>query len=228
MKIYGVHPEDKNLQFLKRGIQKLSEENRENFQYLKLSPNHRSHESAANILSRAENGLVLFFCHSIDNTIRGCQIIHAAAGREHSDFSYGAWISPTKNMEIFAGKSVFCLACNSNDLSSYAMANNANVFLGFDDIPFYVREDFKVERITELVKNELEQVITKGLCQAIENNFSFNQLALYLRMLFSQRYFELMKDKEKGRTTKVEVAKTLLKIRSGIKVHGDGEIKLKA
>jgi hypothetical protein len=227
MKIYFVHPEDKNLQFLKRGINTLIENSRENFQYLKLGPNYHSHENAARILSETENALVLFFCHALDKSIRGCQIIHATAGREHSDFSYGAWISPTKNMDVFKGKSVFCLACNSNELSSYALENGASVYLGFDDIPFYVREDFKVERIIESVKIELEQVITKGLCQAIELGFSFNQLALYLRMLFSQRYFELLKNKEKGRTTRVEVAKTLLKIRGGIKVHGNGEIKLR-
>jgi hypothetical protein len=227
MKIYGVHPEDKNLNFFKRGIKKLIESNKESFQYLKLGPNYYSHENATRILSEAEEGLVIFFCHALDRSIRGCQIVHAAAGREERDFLYGAWISPTKNMEVFKGKNVFCLACNSNDIGSYALKAGARVFLGFDDISFYLNKDFKAEKVSANVKLELEKIVTNGLLIAIEQNLTFNRLAVNLRILFSNRYTELMRNKEKGKSTRIEVARVLLKIRSGIKVQGNGELKLK-
>lgn len=226
MNIYGVHPEDKNLKFLKRTINKLSEKFTRNFKYLKLEKNCHSHETIAKKLIDTNDGLVLFFCHALDKSIRGCQIMGAARGNEHKDFVYGSWISPSKNIKVFNGKSVFCLACNSNDLGQYALENGALVYLGFDNIPFYLKENYKENLISSKVKENLEELITYNLSLAIENNYTFNQLALQLRLSFDKRRITLMKDKTKGRATKIEVANVLSVIRNGIRIHGNGTLNL--
>ncbi|WP_044397943.1 hypothetical protein [Lacinutrix sp. Hel_I_90] len=226
MNIYGVHPEDKNLKFLKRTIRELSEKFNEKFRYLKLEKNYHSHEIIAKSLIDANEGLVLFFCHALDKSIRGCQIMGSARGTEHKDFVYGSWISPTKNIKVFNGKSVFCLACNSNDLGKYALENGALVYLGFDGIPFYLKENFKEDLISSLVKENLEQIVTYNLSLAIENNYTFNQLAIQLRLSFDKRRITLMKDKAKGRATKIQIANVLSVIRNGIRIYGDGTLNL--
>ena len=226
MNIYGVHPEDKNLKFLKRTINELSEKFSGSFKYLKLEKNYHSHETIAKKLIETNEGLVLFFCHALDKSIRGCQIMGAARGTEHKDFVYGSWISPTKNIGVFSGKSIFCLACNSNDLGKYAIDNGALVYLGFDNIPFYLKDNFKEDIISSFVKENLEEIITINLIQAIQNNLTFNQLALELRLSFDKRRIVLMKDKTKGRATKIEIANVLSVIRNGIRIHGNGSLKL--
>ncbi len=226
MKIYGIHPVDKNLHFLKRSIIELSKKFGEYFEYLKLEKNNHSHEIATNILIDSNEGLILFFCHALDKSIRGCQIIHAAGGREHRDFSYGSWISPTKNLKVFNGKAVFCLACNSNDLGEYAIKNGAKVYLGFDDIPFYIKENFKEDVISNFVKTHLEQIITSTIIIAIEKDFTFNQFALRLRISFDKHRIDLMTSNNSGRATKIQVANVLSVIRNGIRIHGDGTLKI--
>ncbi len=187
MKVYGIHPADKGLKFLKRVNTDLQKQSGIDYTYLRLEANHQSHEKAIKQLLEAESGLLIFLCHALDKSIRGCNIVHSAFGRSHKEYSYGALISPSKNLKVFDGKSVFCLACNSKEIGPYAIDNGAKVYLGFGNIPFFLRENFKVERVTNTVKKELATVIYQSLKYALATNSTFNELSQMIQIGFDQR-----------------------------------------
>lgn len=228
MHIYGVHPADKDLNFLTKLNEEFSERFKGSFGYLRLEADYKSHEDCISTLKKNENALLLFFCHALDKTIRGCKIEHAASSKSHKDFNYGPLISPTNNIEVFKGKNVFCLACNSRDLGPYAIKSGALVFIGFGDIPFYITENFKEDKIGAAVKRELSAIVSNSLIIAIENNHSFNKLSNHLMLSFDKKIFELLKDKTSGTKIRKEVARVLSRVKNGITMFGNGNLKIRS
>lgn len=226
MHIYSIHPADKDLNFLTKVNEELQKVFKNSFKYLRLEANHKSHEECISVLKKEENVLLLFFCHALDKTIRGCKIEHSSSSLSHKDFNYGPLISPTNNIELFKAKLVFCLACNSRELGSYAIESGAHVYIGFGDIPFYLTDNFKEDKIGAAVKNELSKIVFNSLRFAIENDYSFNQLSNHLMLLFDRRIFQLLMDKTSGTAIRKEVAKVLSRIKNGITMFGNGNLKV--
>ena len=224
MEIFGVHPADKNLNFLSKVNTDLADKYL--YTYLYLEANHHTHEKCINALQKSSSGLLFFFCHSLDKTIRGCKIENAASSKSHKDFNYGPLISPSKNIEIFKGKKVFCLACFSKDLGPDAISAGAKVYIGFGDIPFYLTDNFKEERVEAEVKTKLAKIIYQSLCIAIDENYSFNKLSTTLQLIINKERFNLLSDTSPGRKFRVEIAKVLSRIKNGITMYGDGNLKL--
>jgi hypothetical protein len=226
MIIYTVHPADKDLNFLKKVNEAFEQRYRGRVKYLKLKPNHKSHEDCINELMQF-HGLVFFFCHALEKSIRGCSIKYASSQHESREFHYGAFISPSRNIEVFKGKKVFCLACNSSDLGTYAIDAGAQVFLGFGDVPFFIKEGYKQSVIEAAVKRELSTIIYDCLCLAIDNNLTFNELAKVLCISFNKRRLSLLSEDRNGRNIRIQVANVLSRIKNGIKVFGDGDTSFK-
>jgi hypothetical protein len=145
----------------------------------------------------------------------------------HKDFNYGPLISPEKNIKVFEGKKIFCLACFSRDLGKYALGAGAKVYLGFGDIPFYIREKYKEEIIEAGVKRELNEILSKSLELFICNNWSFNQLSSYLELSFDKRRSELLSDKSSGIKIRIEISNVLSRVKNGLTMFGNGELKIR-
>lgn len=224
MDFFGVHPADKDLNFLTKVNNDLVRTYR--YTYLRLEANNQTHESCIRTLEKSSSGLLFFFCHSLDKTIRGCKIESAASSQSHKDFNYGPLISPTKNIGVFLGKKIFCLACFSKDLGPSAMAAGAKVYLGFGDIPFYVTDNFKEERVEAAVKTKLGAIIFQTLSTSIDQNYSFNELSILLRLLIDKERFRLLNDKSPGLKLRIEISKVLSRIKNGITMFGDGNLRL--
>lgn len=219
--IYGIHPADKDLAFL-TSLNKTLEERYSSYRYLRLEANTHTHEECLRTLLKDNEGLLFFFCHALEKSIRGCKLESEASSRSHNDFQYGPLISPTKDIEVFRGKSIFCLACHSRDIGEAALKAGAKVFLGFDDIPFFVTEKFKEERVEAAVKLELKTILQKVLVFSIDNGLTFNELSNLLILAFDRKRFELMLNADPGRALRLEVAKVLSRIKGGITIYGDG------
>lgn len=185
-KIYIVHPDDSNLKFFKKTIKAL--EAIAGADYLFLGPSQLEHDAALHTLRTAPPATLIFFCHGgEDKNLRGCN-------RESSQrraYQHGTFVSPSKNIEILAGKDVFCMACSSRTLGNHAIQAGANVFMGFGEIRFN-RDLVKQKRIIDLTKFEIRKLIEKCLFDAIKNKFTFNQLSWNLRYLINRRRSELL------------------------------------
>jgi hypothetical protein len=220
----GIHPADKDLNFLLPINKYFSALLGDGYKYYRLEANYHSHEDCLKTLLANKSGVLFFFCHSLEKSIRGCKIKHRASSLAYKDFSYGNFISPENNLAVFEGKKVFCLACHSRDLGKYAIGAGAEVFLGFGDIPFYIKENWKETTIEAALKKELATLIRICLGIFIEKNFTFNQLASYLELLFDKRRWELLADRSKGTRIRIEVANILSQIKNGIVMFGNGEL----
>jgi hypothetical protein len=227
MPIYAIHPADKDLNFLKRINEELRIKLAVEYKYLRLEANNQSHEFCINTLTKDKNSSVFFFCHALEKSIRGCKIESRFSSLSHKDYNYGPLISPSLNIKIFEGKKVFCLACNSSDLGKYAIGAGAKVFLGFGDIPFYLRENFKESIIEAGVKRELSLILFESLQLFVFKHWSFNQLSSYLQLLINKRRSALLNDKSNGVNIRKEISNVLSRVKNGIAMFGNGELKIK-
>jgi hypothetical protein len=221
MIIYGIHPADKDLKFLEK-INRDFSASFTGYKYLRLEPNYKSHESCISTLEKNKNATLLFFCHALEKSIRGCKIEFASSVLSAKEFNYGTLISAEKNIEVFKKQSIFCLACFSRDLGMNAIKAGANVFLGFGDIPFYIKEKYKADKVEAFVKRELGEIIKRILTGFIKERWTFNKLSINLQLAIDKRRLELLLDKKPGLKVRKEVANVLSRIKGGITMFGDG------
>jgi len=224
MKIYVIHPADKDLNFLKSAIEYLKEKYKGNLEYLRLEPTHRSHEYCLKKLKENPNSTILLFCHALEKSIRGCKIESPASGITHRNFNYGSFISPSNNIEVFSKNKVFALACFSKDLGPSAIKSGAKVYLGFGDIDFFVTENFKEQIVINIVKENLRKIICNTLCNAIDNDLTFNDLSRNICLSIDITRNNLQKNKEPGRQARIEASKAFSKIKNGMTMFGDGNL----
>lgn len=222
--LFGIHPADKDLNFFRKLNEELYEKFHPNYIYLRLEPNYRTHDKCIRVLNMHKEGSLFFFCHALEKSIRGCKIEHVASGRNFRNFNYGTLISPERNMTIFQGKKVFCLACYSKDLGPQAMAAGSKVYLGFGDIPFYIKENYKESKIESAVKNNLKEIIGRAIELSITYNWSFNKLSSFIELSIDKRRLDLLFDKSSGKKIRLEVSNVLSRIKNGLTMFGNGEL----
>ncbi|MCP4350317.1 MAG: hypothetical protein GY795_32995 [Desulfobacterales bacterium] len=224
-KIIGIHPADGDLRFFRKMIKKFEKVYGKNFQYYRLGFDDRSHEKCIEGLNNATNSFFMFLCHGVDKKIKGAS---RPPSHRKEEYDYGYLLSPSKNMQVVRGNKIFCLACLSKSLGRAAIEQGAIVYLGFDEVQFSVSPILE-KRVKALSKYELRTVLFESLTYSFKNNITFNQFSNYLKLRINKRRNELMLDKKhKGRKARVEVAKTLGRIKSGITLFGDGNTKLKS
>ncbi|MCK4338742.1 MAG: hypothetical protein KAW87_01975 [Candidatus Cloacimonetes bacterium] len=128
---------------------------------------------------------------------------------------------------MFEKNKVFCLACKSKTLGSYAIKAGAKVYVGFDAVPFSLNGNMIGKRAFRQIKFELRSAVYDSLLSAIENNYSFNQLSRYLKLRINKKRIDLMLNKEKkGKERRIKIARILGSIKNGITLFGDGEIRV--
>ncbi|QBA23063.1 hypothetical protein EU348_18525 [Chryseobacterium indologenes] len=232
-----VHPNDKTTSFLDKIKNYLVQRFEDQIHHFNIYPNDDSHNQCiARIKSNPDNGLIIFFGHGKTTKLYGAKgdlydesdfVSPDAIAEKPDNYYYNDDFINENNIDIFNGKKVFCLACNSNaKVASFAIENGAKTFLGFGNIPTSISE-FKEDGlenisndIVKLMKTELNYIVKRSLEIGIKKNYTFNQLRDVIQFITNQRIAHYLKV---DKTSKVRQTLTfyLYMFKSNIKIFGD-------
>src|SRR5205085_3830294 len=155
-----IHPYDKTTFFLDKIKNSLIQRFGELIHHFNVHPNEVSHEDCLKrIASHPENGFIIFFGHGRTDKLYGSKgesfesgefVSQEAKEQNPEAYYYNDNFIHEGNVEVFAGKKIFCLACNSNNkIATLSMQKGARSFLGFGDIPTSINEfEEKKQRVT--------------------------------------------------------------------------------
>jgi len=239
-RILIVHPYDKTTSFLDRIKNHLQTIFENDVHYFSVKPNDESHNQCLERIStHLSSGLIIFLGHGRSDKLYGSKadeysaFVSADAVAEFPEkYYYNDNFINEANVEIFSGKKVFCLACNSNDkIANYALDKEVKSFLGFGDIPTSPEEliDDGIENVSKNIvksmKTELIYIIKRSLVNGIAKNFTFEQLQNLIDFIINQRISDiLINQKEfKDRYTLTDY---LYFLKKDIKIKGNKKLKL--
>jgi hypothetical protein len=134
------------------------------------------------------------------------------------------------NIDIFTGKKVFCLSCNSADgLGKLAVQSGARAFIGFGDIPtdneILPEIRTRLPRLIARFKGEINWVVKTSLIYSLKRNHNFFQLADMVRLLANSRINEIIL-RHRGLRQRRLLADYLYGFKQGMKLFGDGNERL--
>lgn len=236
-----IHPNDKTTRFLDRIKNHLIELFSSEVHHFNIYPNDQSHQECLKRISlHPESGLIIFLGHGRKDTLygskgkfyEGSEYISQVAKEEHPDYYYyNDNFIHEGNIDVFAGKKIICLACNSNSkIGDLAIEKGAKSFLGFGNIPTSLNEFEDKEKIVtnELVtkmKSELNYIMKTSLALGISNGLTFEQLIDYIKFITNQRMTNILMN-EKEFKERFFLADQLYFLKNDVKVIGNRKLKL--
>jgi len=180
-----------------------------------------SHAEAISDLRRAPTAFVVIFAHGGTDYLRGGEYRSKANGEMVEIEKFIA----RDNLNVFKDKVVFCMSCGSNGLAQASIEAGAISFVGFDEIPFN-SFDAAGEPIGShvLVKHSQEliaQAIQSALERFLAGRASLDESIDYLKLWIAKKAVAYVRQMEpKGVKERKDVAALLLKVRSGLRFHG--------
>lgn len=180
-----------------------------------------------------------FLCTNAGLDLMDPHSCHSTPYYDHYE-RYGELIdADTIRRGLFRGYKIFCLTCNSNDLGHISVSNGAKVFIGFDHVYFdeemHVRDVnnpdggiYRGTKVYPISKWELRKAIFSSLTTAIDNNLSFNCFVNYLKLYLDKANDRLVISSKghSGRKYYLRAANSLQLIKEGIKIWGDGGVRM--
>lgn len=236
MKILTIHPINEDLRFLKKIKSKLKMKYPKIVSTKTLSNNYSSHEQAIREIELLkENDLIIFLCHGITRAIQGSKY-RLASGSHPKLYDYseknGNLIDRT-NINLFRGKKIFCLSCDSDTLGKISLDAGVNVFVGFSTIDFDDRTLLLPKQnprhyVIAKTKFALRSAVYNSLIHSLNNNLSFYELVEVIKIYLNKEADNLIlnnKHKSGFKYYKIS-ADCILSIKEGIKIFGNGYIKI--
>ncbi|MGG5902098.1 hypothetical protein [Sphingobacterium daejeonense] len=232
-----IHPHDKTTKFLNRIKNHLINSYRENIHHFNIKPRDDSHDTCLKqIIEMPPKSLIIFMGHSNTKALFGSRSddyeMFAMASEDALidnpnvvNFFNNSFIT-SDNIDVFNGKSVFCLSCNSKFLGKHAIERGANAFIGFGDIPASNGElndkGYKnVSRyLVSQMKTELNMIIKVSLAKAIKDQYDFQQLYNFIKLLINQRIGYHLIDR-KRKKERFAIADYLYFLKKDITLLGD-------
>jgi hypothetical protein len=179
-----------------------------------------AHANAKLALRQAAEGFVVIFTHGSGDYLRGGEYRSSLSGENIEIEKF----LMRQELNLFSGKVVFCMSCDSNGLAQASLDAGAIAFVGFDEIPFNRFNDAG-EPIGShvLVKHCQEKLIAPAISMALER-FITGRATLdvavdYLRLWIAKnavgyvRQFTSVKERR-------EIAALFLKVKDGVRYHG--------
>jgi len=237
-----IHPNDRTTNFLSKIKSHLIKTFDNQIHHFNIYPNDESHDQCLERISKhPENGLIIFLGHGRSDKLYGSRgnlyhnlnfVSHEAIQEEPDSYYNNDDFINSENADIFLGKNVFCLACNSNDkIAKFSIEKGAKAFLGFGDIPTSI-EEFKDNGIVNvsgdmvrMMKTELNYIIKKSLEHGISNHHTFEQLHNLIRFVTNQRITDILVTRKDVRERHV-LTDYLYYLKKNIVIRGDKKIKL--
>lgn len=243
-KILIVHPYDKSTTFLDRIKSHLQTKFIEDCQYFNIKPQFASHKQCLSEINNfSEDGLILFMGHGKSNSLYGAKgdyygtLENELVKEENPEkYFYEDNFITEENVNIFKGKKVICLSCNSNgQIGRKAIEFGAKVFLGFGDLPTSVGEledkgeesktGISLSTVEQAIKTEINYVIKKSIEIGIVNNYSFVELVNLIHFISNQRISDYLVNQKKISERKI-IANYIYDFKKEIKIYGDKNEKL--
>ena len=179
--------------------------------------NSQAHARLA--LEKAEGSFVVLFAHGGRNYLRGGEYIHRIS-REI--------VEPRKfltadDAQVFNGKVVFCLSCDSNGFAKASLDAGAKAFVGFDDIPFN-RYDAAGNPFSDHVfQHHAQQLIARAIKATLERfvtgKATLQEATAFSRLWICQDVARFVREMTAFKPRR-EVAALLLRVKDGIKYYG--------
>lgn len=202
-----VHPYDKTTVFLEGIISHLQASFGAEVECFKIQTNDNSHNLCVDrIKVHPSNGVIIFLGHGRSDALygsKGDDYSPSLGFEEISAFPdlyfFKESFITKNNADVFSGKKIFCLACNSNSkIAGFAIQSGAETFLGFGDIPTSP-DEFKIDGNSDVsnslvskMKSELNYIIKKSLEYSISKSYSFEQLHNIIKFIVNQRITEIL------------------------------------
>jgi len=236
LKALVIHPINEDLRFLKKLKRKLKNAYSHLILTRSLSNNYSSHEQALNEINILdENDLIIILCHGGTRSIHGAQFREKYGSHRskyvHSE-AHGNFIDKS-NIDIFLNKKVFCLSCNSVTLGNLAIENGAKVFVGFNTVDFDDRYELLPNQnprhyVIARTKFALRTAVFNSLKFSLDNDLTFLQLIHVLKIFLNKEMDKLiiLNKTNPGFEYYKQAANCILKIKEGVKLFGDGSIKI--
>ncbi|HUG13346.1 MAG TPA: hypothetical protein VMM36_20185 [Opitutaceae bacterium] len=216
-KSFCLHATSADLSFLKPVKTRLKRMLGGEMQFLDLGNQHSCADAKLK-LRQAQTGFVAVMAHGTSSCIRsGEHRNRAGETQEGNDFL------KESELNAFAGKTVFCLSCDSNCLAIGAMAAGARAFVGFDEVPFN-RFDESGDPIgsPELVLHSrrlLGAAVTATLEQIVSRRSTLSESVSFLRYWICREAVRFVRE-QRGVTSRRDVAALFLKVKDGIRYYG--------
>jgi hypothetical protein len=238
-RILIVHPYDKTTSFLERIKSRLILEFKDDVHYFSIKPNNDSHyKCLERIRSHPADGLIIFLGHGRSDKLFGSKaneyspLVSLDAMEEFPEkYYYNENFINENNIEVFAGKKVFCLACNSNDkIAKDAIDKGANTFLGFGDIPTSTDEFQEMHEnistdLVRMMKTELVYIIKICLTIGIKNKLTFERLLNLIHFVTNQRLTDILINKKHFKDRYI-LADNLYYFKKNAIIRGEETLKL--
>ncbi len=186
---------------------------------------HGSHADAKLALRQAADGFVVIFAHGSGDYLRGGEYRSRASGENIEIEKF----LTRDDLNVFSGKVVFCMSCDSNELAQASLDAGAIAFVGFDKIPFN-RFNEAEEPIGShvLVKHCQEKLIAPAITAALERfvtgRATLNEAVDYLRLWITKNAVAYVREYKSVKERR-EVAALFLKVKEGLHYHGPLDIR---
>lgn len=241
-----IHPKDKTTYFLNRIKHHLIEKFGNSIHHFDIYPNEESHQLCLKrITNHPKNGFVIFLGHGRTDKLYGSKgdrfknsdfVSQEAKCENPEAYYYNNDFINEGNAEIFAGKKVFCLACNSNNkIAGFAVTKGAKAFLGFGDIPTSSEEFIddgidnrvgqNIETLSAFMKKELNYIIKTSLALGIAQNSTLEKLLGFIQFISNQRLADILIN-QKHLKERFILADYIYYLKKGAAVFGQKNIKI--
>ena len=184
-----------------------------------------SHVHAMLALRQVVEGFVVIFAHGSGDYLRGGEYRSRTTGE---DVEIEKFLT-RDDLKAFSGKVVFCMSCDSNGLAQASLNAGAIAFVGFDGIPFNrfnssgeeIGSHTLVKHCTELIAGAVQAMLERFLT----GRASLEKAVDYLQLWITQKAITYIREMElKGVKDRKEIAALFLKVKAGVKYHGERDV----
>jgi hypothetical protein len=175
-------------------------------------------------LKKAEGSFVVIFAHGGSNYIRGGEYVH----RVTRDIVEAKKFLTVQEADVFRGKVVFCLSCDSNGLARASLDVGAQAFVGFGDIPFN-RYDANGNQISNHeFERHTQQLIAEAINATIERfvtrKATLAEAVAFLKLWICQVVVRFVHEFEALKQRR-EIAALLLRVKDGVLYQGEPDVR---
>lgn len=201
-----VHPYDKSTIFLDRIKNYLQRQFKDEVHYYSVKPNDISHTVCLEkIKNHPADGLIIYLGHGRSDKLYGSKgddyspyISDMPLSETPESYYYNDNFINETNINIFADKKVFCLACNSNSkIAKMSLKEGSKVFLGFGDIPTssieFEEKGLKVNKnVVVQMKTEISFIIKFSLAYCLKRKSTFEKLHETIGFVTNKRIADIL------------------------------------
>ena len=185
----------------------------------------KSHTDATTAVKQATEGFIILFAHG------GSDYLHGGEFQRVGEICRVDKFLHPDNLNVFKGKVVFCMSCNSNELAQRCLDAGALAFVGFDDIPLSRFNAEGNHAGSQAVDKHLRVLIVGAIGSALERFVTevctLDEAVDYLRLWISKMALAFAKKYAGREKFSREIAALSLKLKHGVRYHGPLGIRFK-